>query len=35
VRAMLEARFPSKEIFDADPLHSIAAGLALMGAAAG
>jgi hypothetical chaperone protein len=32
VRAMLGARFPGKEILEADPLHSIAAGLALMGA---
>jgi hypothetical chaperone protein len=30
VRAMLEARFPAKAIADADPLHAIAAGLALM-----
>jgi hypothetical chaperone protein len=32
VRAMLAARFPGRPILDADPLHSIAAGLALMGA---
>ena len=31
VRAMLSARFPGKEILEADPLHSIAAGRALMG----
>ena len=31
VRRMLRARFPDKEISDSDPLHSIAAGLALMG----
>jgi hypothetical chaperone protein len=32
VRDMLQTRFPGKKIWDADPLHSIAAGLALMGA---
>jgi hypothetical chaperone protein len=31
VRKMLRDRFPDKEISDSDPLHSIAAGLALMG----
>ncbi|WP_158814519.1 Hsp70 family protein [Methylocapsa sp. S129] len=31
VRNMLQTRFPGKKIWDADPLHSIAAGLALMG----
>jgi hypothetical chaperone protein len=31
VRKMLRERFPGKEIADSDPLHSIAAGLALMG----
>ena len=31
VRKMLRDRFPGKEISDSDPLHSIAAGLALMG----
>jgi hypothetical chaperone protein len=31
VRRMLSERFPDKEISDSDPLHSIAAGLALMG----
>jgi hypothetical chaperone protein len=35
VRAMLQARFPGRTISDADPLHSIAAGLALMGDAVG
>ena len=30
VRKMLRDRFPGKEIADSDPLHSIAAGLALM-----
>jgi hypothetical chaperone protein len=35
VRAMLQARFPGRTISDADPLHSIAAGLALMGGAVG
>jgi hypothetical chaperone protein len=32
IRDMLQTRFPGKKIWDADPLHSIAAGLALMGA---
>jgi hypothetical chaperone protein len=31
IRKMLRERFPGKEISDSDPLHSIAAGLALMG----
>jgi hypothetical chaperone protein len=31
VRKLLQERFPGKEISDSDPLHSIAAGLALMG----
>jgi hypothetical chaperone protein len=31
VRRMLRERFPGREISDSDPLHSIAAGLALMG----
>ncbi|MGD0720321.1 MAG: Hsp70 family protein [Roseiarcus sp.] len=31
VRAMLRSRFPGREILESDPLHSIAAGLALMG----
>jgi hypothetical chaperone protein len=31
VRAMLRGRFPGREILESDPLHSIAAGLALMG----
>jgi hypothetical chaperone protein len=35
VRAMLGARFPGRPILEADPLHSIAAGLALMGADGG